>query len=160
MRINEHTYDITTRWESESGTADYRSYSRDHLTAAVGPGTLNASADPAFHGSRDRWNPEQLLLSALSSCHMLSFLHEAVMAGVVVVAYEDQAHGVMTLDANHHGQFASVTLRPTVKTAEPLARELEEELHHRAHEVCFIARSVNFPVSVELASGDLEEAAA
>lgn len=151
MSVTDHLFEITTAWSSDRGTADYRSYSRAHTASAEGPGTLEASADRAFHGDADRWNPEQLLVSALSSCHMLSFLHQAVLEGVTVTGYTDRAVGRMALNPDHSGQFEEVLLRPEVTAAEPLDAALLERLHERAHEVCFIARSVSFPVRVEAA---------
>ena len=115
---------------------------------------LRGSADPTFHGDRTRCNPEQLLLAALAQCHMLSFLHVAVKRGVVVTAYEDHAEGLMRTNRDGSGQFESVTLRPRVTVAAggaeaqsgDLADDVLEELHAEANRLCFIARSVNFPV--------------
>ena len=108
---------------------------------------LHGSADPTFHGDRERYNPEQLLLAALSQCHMLSFLHVAVKHGVVVTAYEDRAEGLMRTNRDGSGQFESVTLKPRVtRGGSGGTRMLLEELHAEANKVCFIARSVNFPV--------------
>ena len=103
-------------------------------------------SDPAFHGDRSRYNPEQLLLTALSQCHMLSFLHVAVKHGVVVTDYVDHAEGLMRLNRDGSGQFESVTLKPQVTVADPAHISRMDELHHEANQVCFIARSVNFPV--------------
>ena len=104
------------------------------------------SADPTFHGNRDRYNPEQLLLSSLAQCHMLSYLHVAVNHGVVVVSYEDRAEGAMRLNRDGSGEFTDVLLHPRVGLADESQRALADGLHEEAHRVCFIARSVNFPV--------------
>ncbi|MCU1530488.1 MAG: peroxiredoxin [Arthrobacter sp.] len=151
MSIDEHRYALTVRWTGNlgEGTASYRGYSRDHDVEIPGLPVLKGSADPAFHGDRNRYNPEQLLLAALSQCHMLSFLHVAVKHGVVVTAYEDQAAGLMRTNRDGSGQFESVTLRPRVTVAGPAPAELLEELHAEANRVCFIARSVSFPVHHE-----------
>ena len=148
MSLDEHRYALTVRWTGNlgDGTSSYRGYSRDHDVEIPGLPVLHGSADPTFHGDRQRFNPEQLLLAALSQCHMLSFLHVAVKHGVVVTAYEDRAEGLMRTNRDGSGQFESVTLKPTVTVAEPAAPELLEELHIEANKVCFIARSVNFPV--------------
>ena len=148
MSLDEHRYALTVRWTGNlgDGTASYRGYSRDHDVEIPGLPVLRGSADPTFHGDRNRYNPEQLLLAALSQCHMLSFLHVAVKHGVVVTAYEDRAEGLMRTNRDGSGQFESVTLRPRVTLAAPAAEELMEELHAGANSVCFIARSVNFPV--------------
>ncbi|BCW59168.1 organic hydroperoxide reductase OsmC/OhrA [Paenarthrobacter nicotinovorans] len=148
MGLNEHHYALTVRWTGNlgEGTAGYRSYSRDHEIEIPGLPSLQGSADPTFHGDRSRYNPEQLLLAALSQCHMLSFLHVAVKHGVVVTAYEDAAEGLMKLNKDGSGQFESVTLKPRVAVADPAHADVMEQLHHEANQVCFIARSVNFPV--------------
>ncbi|MFE4227142.1 OsmC family protein [Arthrobacter sp. NPDC056886] len=148
MSLDEHRYALTVRWTGNlgAGTSTYRGYSRDHDVEIPGLPVLRGSADPTFHGDRERYNPEQLLLAALSQCHMLSFLHVAVKHGVVVTAYEDRAEGLMRTNRDGSGQFESVTLKPTVTVAEPAAPDLLEELHVEANKVCFIARSVNFPV--------------
>ncbi|WP_160665394.1 OsmC family protein [Pseudarthrobacter sp. ATCC 49987] len=151
MSLDEHRYALTVRWTGNlgEGTASYRGYSRDHDVEIPGLPVLRGSADPTFHGDRNRYNPEQLLLAALSQCHMLSFLHVAVKHGVVVTAYEDRAEGLMRTNRDGSGQFESVTLKPRVTLAAPAAEELMEELHAGANRVCFIARSVNFPVRHE-----------
>ena len=148
MSLDEHRYALTVRWTGNlgEGTASYRGYSRDHDIEIAGLPVLKGSADPTFHGERDRFNPEQLLLAALSQCHMLSFLHVAVKHGVVVTAYEDRAEGLMRTNRDGSGQFESVTLHPRVTLADPVAGDVMDELHAGANKVCFIARSVNFPV--------------
>ena len=153
MSLDEHRYALTVRWTGNlgEGTASSRGYSRDHDVEIPGLPVLHGSADPTFHGDRTRYNPEQLLLAALSQCHMLSFLHVAVKHGVVVTGYEDRAEGLMRTNRDGSGQFESVTLMPRVTVAAPAAGALPdagllEELHAEANRVCFIARSVNFPV--------------
>jgi organic hydroperoxide reductase OsmC/OhrA len=148
MSLDEHRYALTVRWTGNlgAGTSTYRGYSRDHDVEIPGLPVLRGSADPTFHGDRERYNPEQLLLAALSQCHMLSFLHVAVKHGVVVTAYEDRAQALMRTNRDGSGQFESVTLKPRVTVAEPAAPDLLDELHAEANKVCFIARSVNFPV--------------
>jgi organic hydroperoxide reductase OsmC/OhrA len=147
MSLDEHRYALTVKWTGNlgEGTASYRGYSRDHDVEIPGLPVLRGSADPTFHGDRTRCNPEQLLLAALAQCHMLSFLHVAVKHGVVVSAYEDHAEGLMRTNRDGSGQFESVTLKPRVTVAAPAAAELGE-LHAEANRLCFIARSVNFPV--------------
>ena len=148
MALNEHRYALTVRWTGNlgSGTSSYRDYSRDHDIEIPGLPVLRGSADPTFHGDRSRYNPEQLLLTALAQCHMLSFLHVAVKHGVVVLSYEDNATGMMRLNRDGSGQFETATLRPQVTVADPGHIALAGRMHHEANEVCFIARSVNFPV--------------
>jgi organic hydroperoxide reductase OsmC/OhrA len=145
-----HTYDVEVRWTGNlgAGTADYRSYSRDH-EVTEGSKLLRGSSDPAFRGDAERWNPEQLLVASLSQCHLLWYLHLAAESGVRVVDYEDRAHGVMTEDGALGGQFVRVVLTPVVTISGDSDAALAEELHARVHALCFIARSVSFPVEVE-----------
>ncbi|WP_045731629.1 OsmC family protein [Pseudarthrobacter chlorophenolicus] len=151
MGLHEHKYALTVQWTGNrgEGTSSYRGYSRDHDVAIPGLPVLKGSADPTFHGDRERYNPEQLLLAALAQCHMLSYLHVAVKHGVVVTDYRDDATGELVLNRDGSGQFQSVTLHPRVTVADPGQVELAASLHHEANQVCFIARSVNFPVGHE-----------
>ena len=148
MALGDHRYEATVTWTGNrgTGTSGYRAYGRDHDIALPGLPVLPGSADPTFHGDRDRYNPEQLLLSALAQCHMLSYLHVAVNHGVVVVSYEDRAEGTMRLNRDGSGEFTDVLLHPRVGLADESQRGLADRLHEEAHRVCFIARSVNFPV--------------
>lgn len=147
---NRHDYAISVVWEGNRGvgTSGYRDYGRQHTVSADGKHDIEGSADWPFRGDPDRWNPEQMLLAALAQCHMLSFLHVAVVNGVVVTDYTDDAVGTMEQEGDG-GRFTSVTLRPRVTIADPEQRELAQSLHARANELCFIANSVNFPVHHE-----------
>jgi organic hydroperoxide reductase OsmC/OhrA len=142
-----HTYSVTIRWTGNNGTgtSGYRDYARNHDISAAGKPGIAASSDAAFRGDRTRWNPEELLVAALSSCHQLAYLHLCAVAGIVVVDYSDQAEGVMEETADGGGRFTRVALRPKVTVVGgDLAKA--EQLHHEAHAKCFIANSVNFPV--------------
>ena len=144
-----HTYSTIVRWTAPDGegTTSYRSYARDHTVHAVGKPEIAASSDPAFRGNAARYNPEELLVASLSSCHMLWYLHLCSINGVTVVDYRDDASGAME-ESDGSAQFVSVELRPGVTIAAgDRARALA--LHEEAHRLCFIARSVNFPVSVQ-----------
>ena len=111
----------------------------------LGAQTLPSSSALEFGGDDTKSNPEALLVGALSSCHMLWFLALAKKKGFEVASYEDDADGI--LDGK---RFTEATLRPHVRWAgEPPAPEAIEALHHRAHELCFISNSVEFPVAVE-----------
>ncbi|MFC8409000.1 OsmC family protein [Arthrobacter sp. NPDC057259] len=155
MSLDEHNYALTVTWTGNlgEGTSGYRAYSRDHDIEIPGLPVLKGSADPTFRGDPGRYNPEQLLLAALSQCHMLSFLHVAVEHGVVVTGYRDRAEGLMRTNRDGSGQFESVTLRPVVATKDPVSPEALAEMHHEANLLCFIARSVNFPVRHEASAG-------
>lgn len=148
MSFNEHHFELTVRWSGNqgTGTSGYRDYSRAHVIQADGPGELQGSAARPFRGDTDRWNPEQLLLAALSQCHMLSYLHVAVQHNVVVTGYQDAATAVLNVNPDGSGEMTSATLNPQVTLADESQRELADSLHDQAHDFCFIARSVNFPV--------------
>ncbi|MEE1926379.1 OsmC family protein [Pseudomonas sp. 148P] len=151
MAENNHRYAVTVTWTGNqgTGTASYRGYSRDHLIEAGAKPAIAGSSDPAFRGDPARWNPEDLLVASLSACHKLWYLGLCAEAGIVVLAYEDQAEGEMVEEANGAGQFTSVVLRPKVTVATATDLDKARSLHHLAHQKCFIARSVNFPVSHE-----------
>eukprot|EP01031_Cornospumella_fuschlensis_P004780 gene4780-5984_t len=114
-----HHFQVTTNWTGNrgTGTSHYRAYGRDNVVNADGKPPIEGSSARVFHGDSARWNPEELLIAALSQCHMLSFLHVATTRGVVVTSYDDNATGVLALDADGSGHFTSVTLRPRVTVA-------------------------------------------
>lgn len=144
-----HDYGSRIVWTGNTGvgTADYKAYARTWDVAVPGKPVIPCSNDPLLGGDPGKMNPEDLLLSALSACHMLWYLHYAADAGIVVLAYEDSPVGRGEVGRGGAGRFVSAELRPvvTVKAGADLA--VAEAIHHRIHEVCFIARSVNFPVS-------------
>jgi organic hydroperoxide reductase OsmC/OhrA len=143
-----HRYTTTVTWTGDrgTGTSGYAGYGRGHDIAAAGRPVIPASSDPAFRGEPERWNPEQLLLASLASCHMLWYLHLCATGGVVVRSYVDTAVGTMREDPDGGGQFTDVLLRPVITVAEPGMAAAGLDLHDAAHRMCFIARSVNFPV--------------
>ena len=159
--IRTHSYDVTVAWTGNlgSGTSGYREYDRDHEVTVSGdgegaggagrPAPIAGSSDSAFRGDPGRWNPEQLLTAALAQCHMLSYLHACAAAGIVVTGYTDEAHGTMTESTDGGGHFVEVVLRPRVTVAALDMVEKATALHQEAHERCFIASSVNFPVRHE-----------
>jgi organic hydroperoxide reductase OsmC/OhrA len=112
----------------------------------AGKPDLVGTADPAFRGERDRYNPEDLLIVSLSSCHMLTYLALCARNGISVLSYADDASGVMKTSPDGGGRFESVTLRPKVEIAGEGKKALAMDLHEKAHSLCFIASSVNFPV--------------
>jgi len=147
----EHRYALSLEWTGDrgSGTSDHRSYGRDHVVRIAGKPDLLGSADRPFRGDADRWNPEDALLSALAQCHLLSYLHAAAAAGVVVVGYADEATGTMRQTADGGGHFVEVTLHPVVTVRDAAQVDLATSLHQGASERCFIASSVAFPVHHE-----------
>ena len=148
--MDEHRYLTRVHWNAGggSGTSGYRAYHRDHTIAVAGKGTILASSDPSFRGDATRYNPEELLVASLSSCHMLWYLHLCATNGVTVVEYTDDAVGTMVPDPDGAGHFERVELRPRVTVADGSSRERAFALHEKAHHMCFIARSVNFPVEI------------
>lgn len=145
-----HDYRLHLAWTgaAQGPTTSYTSYAREYRIDVDGKPALRGSSDPMFRGDATLHNPEDLLLAALSSCHLLSYLALAARRGVQVVDYEDAATGTMAFEGGG-GHFTEVVLRPRVTIAAGSDPALAAELHHEAHATCFIASSVNFPVRNE-----------
>jgi organic hydroperoxide reductase OsmC/OhrA len=143
---NAHAYETMLHWADTNGTANYRSYSRNFEVFAAGKPVLAGSSDSAFRGDATRYNPEDLLVASLSSCHLLWYLHLCAVDGIAVLDYRDHAVGTMQLNDDGSGRFVRVELRPLVTMAAGGDAEKARALHERAHHLCYIARSVNFPV--------------
>jgi organic hydroperoxide reductase OsmC/OhrA len=141
-----HSYQATISWRGE--TRDYKSYSREYSVAVPGKPTYRASADAAFGGNPKLHNPEDLLLISLSTCHMLSYLAVCARTGIVVTSYEDRAEGTMAIK-DKRMRFSEVVLHPRVTLAPGSDHTKAEAAHALAHDECFIANSVNFPVRHE-----------
>jgi organic hydroperoxide reductase OsmC/OhrA len=149
MSDHVHDYRLALRWDDPGpGTVAYGSYSRQFRVAMTGKPDFVGSADPYFRGDAQLYNPEELLLIALSSCHMLSYLALCARSRVHVLAYADDAHGRM-VEHGSGGRFHHVTLRPHVTIAPGADLALARALHHDAHAGCYIASSVSFPVACE-----------
>jgi organic hydroperoxide reductase OsmC/OhrA len=150
--MNRHEYKTTLRWTGNlgTGTSTYRAYSRNHEITAPGKATLlQGSSDAHFRGDASRYNPEDLLVASLSACHMLSYLHLCAINNVVVTAYHDDATGTMAGNPDGSGQFTEVVLHPRVTVTPESDTATALHLHEEAGNLCFIARSVNFPVRHE-----------
>jgi organic hydroperoxide reductase OsmC/OhrA len=147
----EHAYRVGLAWTGNlgQGTSGYRAYARSHEITAPGKPPLPGSSDPHFLGDPARYNPEELLVASLSSCHMLWYLHLCADAGIVVTKYVDRPEGTMIETPEGGGHFTEVVLRPTAAIRGDCDAGLAIALHERAHELCFIARSVRFPVRCE-----------
>jgi organic hydroperoxide reductase OsmC/OhrA len=145
-----HRYRVDVVWTGNRGTGTdgYRNYSRNHVIRVPGKPELAGSSDPTFRGDATRHNPEDMLVAALSTCHMLSYLHMATVAGVVVTDYRDAAEGTMVTEGDG-GHFTDVVLRPVVTITAASDPAKAEAAHEAAHHACFIANSVNFPVRCE-----------
>ncbi|HRA76759.1 MAG TPA: OsmC family protein [Propionicimonas sp.] len=151
MSHDHHHYALSLAWTPGDGgaTTGYRAYSRDHEVTADGVGTLPGTADIAFRGVRDRWNPEQLFLASIAQCHLLTYLWLCVGSGIVVTGYDDSPTATMTTHPDGSGEVTEVTLRPRVRLAPGSDATLALALHGRVHEYCFIARSVRVPIALE-----------
>ncbi len=148
-RVRAHGYAVDVTWTGAHAgpTRTYAGYSRTHEIAIAGKPVIAGSADPLFRGDAALHNPEELLVAALASCHLLAYLALCAREGIAVVAYVDAAKGTMS-ERGGAGRFTNVTLSPHVTIASDRA-ERARELHESAHAECFIANSVNFPVLVE-----------
>jgi organic hydroperoxide reductase OsmC/OhrA len=146
-----HSYATDLVWTGNrgEGTSGYRAYDRAYEISVAGKAVIPGSSDPHFRGDATRYNPEELLVASLSACHMLWFLHLCADAGVRVERYTDSATGAMQEIADGGGHFTEVVLRPAVRIAGDVVQARIDALHERAHELCFIAQSVNFPVRCE-----------
>ncbi|MCU0537073.1 MAG: OsmC family protein [Hydrococcus sp. Prado102] len=143
----EHIYRVSTVWTgaSQGTTSSYQSYSREYTAKIEGKPLLVGSADPSFRGDRNLYNPEDLLVIALSACHMLSYLAICARAGIRVIDYSDEAVGKMTYKDGKM-QMTEVLLHPKVIIEAGNDLESAIAFHHQAHDECFIANSVAFPV--------------
>lgn len=159
MANKEHHYNIALSWTGNqgTGTSNYKAYERSYTVSAHGKPNLLGSSDPAFRGDPGKYNPEELLLAALSGCHMLMYLHLCSAAGVVVIGYEDVATGKLIQTADGGGQFSEVTLHPNVVVAERAMIKKADSLHEQANKLCFIANSCNFPVGHSPVTASLDQ---
>ena len=144
-----HKYSIKVEWTGNkgSGTFDYRAYSRDHIISnPIKANQITGSSDSNFYGDKSRYNPEDLLISSISSCHMLWYLHLCVNHGIIVIDYIDQAEGILEENQDGSGQFKEVTLKPVITISKKENKELALQLHEKANNMCFIANSCNFQI--------------
>jgi len=146
-----HTYRVTVEWTGNRGlgTPNYTGYGRDHTISAGAKPPIAGSSDPAFRGDATRWNPEELLLASIAACHKLWYLHLCTTAGISVLSYRDEAEATMAEDLTGAGRFVSAVLRPKIVIQPGADVATAVNLHHAAHTSCFIANSVNFPVTCE-----------
>ncbi len=146
--MTRHTYSARIEWTGNdgAGTQTYRGYRRDHTIACSGKPIILGSSDQAFRGDPSRHSPEDLLVASLSSCHMLWYLHLCSANQINVLAYHDDAIGLMDETADGSGAFVRVTLHPAVQISAESDSVKALALHAEAHRFCFIAKSVNFPV--------------
>ncbi len=143
-----HNYETRLQWTGNTGhgTRSYAGYSRNFTVHIAGRPELHGSADAHFHGDATRYNPEDLFVAAISSCHMLVYLALCARAGVTVVSYEDHATGTLVTKPGG-GHFERVTLRPVVTITDDSDTDLARVLHEQAHAGCFIANSCRVPIT-------------
>ncbi len=143
-----HNYLVNLQWTGNlgAGTETYRAYSREHIIMVDGKPDLLASSDVAFRGHPERYNPEEMLVASVSSCHMLWYLHLCAVNKVVVIDYTDKATGQMIENPDGSGRFEEISLYPTIVVTEKTMIDKALALHQEANKMCFIANSVNFPV--------------
>lgn len=155
-----HTYKIHTHWKPADGqgNADVKKYDRTHAIEMEGKPTLRLTTDNVHVGNPALHNPEDLLLTSLSSCHMLSYLYVCALEGIVVLRYEDQAVGRMRAHSSGGGAFEEVVLKPFCTLANASMLDRARALHREAHRICYIANSVNFPVLCEPEFDIIQEA--
>ncbi|USI75000.1 OsmC family protein [Sphingomonas morindae] len=151
MAERTHDYAVTISWTGNqgTGTSGPRAYARAHSITAPGKPAIPGSSDPAFAGDPTRWNPEELLLAAVAACHKLWYLGLCAGQGVIVLDYRDTAEARMIEEADGGGQFVGAVLRPAITLAPGSDLSHAAALHAEAHRLCFIARSLAFPVTVE-----------
>jgi len=145
-----HDYTSRVVWTGNrgEGTQSYRGYDRTWDIAVPGKPVVHCSNDPLLGGDPTRMNPEDLLISAVSACHMLWYLHLASESGITVTSYVDEPIGHGEVSPNGAGRFTSAELRPSIEVRAGADLTEAEAIHGRIHEVCFIARSVNFPITI------------
>jgi organic hydroperoxide reductase OsmC/OhrA len=146
--LREHNYKLTAVWTGNKGdgTKNIRTYDRSHTVSVEGKPELFLTTDNPVVGDKSKLNPEDLLVTAISSCHMLSYLYVCAMEGIVITSYTDNTTGIMIENTSGGGNFKEVTLNPIFYVADESMVEKAIELHHKAHEICYIANSVNFEV--------------
>jgi len=145
---SKHLFKAAINWSSNQNQeqSGRKFYSKSHQIKIEGKRTLDVSAAKAFKGDPELYNPEDLLLSSLVSCHMMSYLYVCSQNGIEVVDYSDNAEAILEVAPDGSGRFTEVRLNPKVKIANPDKIQEALELHTKANKLCFIANSCNFPV--------------
>ena len=144
----QHNYSLNIKWTGNKGegTTRYDAYDRSYIISGENKVGILGSADAPFRGDITKYNPEDLLLASLSSCHMLWYFHLCADAGIIVTDYIDNPTGILVQNETGSGSFSEVTLNPIVTISERSMIEKANQLHEKANQFCFIANSVNFKV--------------
>jgi organic hydroperoxide reductase OsmC/OhrA len=145
----QHEYSSRTVWTGNAGegTRRYRGYARTWDIATPGKPVIHCSNDPLLGGDPTLPNPEDLMLATVSACHMLWYLHLACNAGIVIHSYTDDPVAIGETAPNGAGRFLSATLRPRIEVEAGADLDKAAALHNDVHQFCFIARSINFPIT-------------
>jgi organic hydroperoxide reductase OsmC/OhrA len=143
-----HLFKAAVKWTSKQNqeNSTKRFYSKSHTVSIEGKPILNISAAKAFKGDPELYNPEDLLLSSLISCHMMSYLYVCSQNGIEVLEYSDNAEATLEVAPDGSWRFVKVTLNPEVKISNSSQIQLALDLHQKANQLCFIANSCNFPI--------------
>ena len=148
MNGKEQVFKASLAWQPMGKKFSYKEYSRFYLVRSEGKADFMATAAPEYFGSKYHYNPEDMLVVALSACHMLTYLAFAANSKIEVLSYEDDASGTLA-EEGKVVKFKEVILRPKIKITAASDKNKAAELHDKAHHGCFIANSVNFAVKVE-----------
>lgn len=140
-----HSYPLTLAW---TGNTLDGAYTRNAAVSSPGKPPLAVSSAPEYAGDPSRWNPEDLLGSALATCHMLTFLALCAKAKVAVVGYEDPAEAVLDTQ-DKVTRITQVRLRPVIRVPRGTSMAKVVELFEKAHKYCFVANSVTCEVRME-----------
>ncbi len=151
MPPKHHEYIASVEWTGNTGqgTSSYKSYQRDWRLVTKDKQVVECSNDPVLGGDPGKHNPEDMLVAALSSCHMLWYLHLCAVGGIVVTSYKDTPLAIGELERTGAGRFKSITLRPKITITAASDEKKAHAIHDDIHQYCFIARSINFPVIID-----------
>lgn len=144
--ILKHLFRAAASWNLDKARGNLKSYNRNHTISIAGKQILNVSAAKAFKGDSNLYNPEDMLLASLVSCHMMSYLYVCNQNGIEVLEYSDEAVATLVVESDGSGRFTEVILNPKVIITQADKKEEALSLHKKANELCFIANSCNFPV--------------
>ena len=143
-----HFYETSILWTGNkgTGTSGYNGYDRSYDVKSTDKVALQCSADPVYLGDPQKYNPEELLVASVASCHMLWYLHLCAENEITVISYRDNAQGLMIGKSDGSGFFDHIQLNPKILVEKETMIRKALELHRMANEQCFIANSLNFPV--------------
>lgn len=146
-----HAFPAQIQWTGNQGSGNktYQGYARTWQVQTPGKPVIECSNDPMLGGDPGLHNPEDLLISTVSACHMLWYLHLSHNAGILVTAYSDRPEGIGESEPSGAGRFIRATLRPQITLAPGQDQARADAVHGEIHKVCFIARSVNFPIEID-----------